>query len=140
MNLLAVGRKVSDGALLLFGFANLGSHALGDMLTEYPHFGTLGHECHVHEHGKSMIMFIAIIHELRKEQMRCKRYTAAVNSKSAIPPGIGNIPFDITRKRRADIHNRSKPSLALFLFNVGQSLINREIAVSLMVELAVFQS
>ena len=85
-----------------------------------------------------MIMTIAVIHELRKIQVRSKRKTAAVNGESAIPLGIGDVLFLVAACiRRADIHERTEACLALFiLFDVLKRTVRGGIVVALVIELA----
>lgn len=120
MNLLAFVGEVSDGFLCFVRSPDFRSHALGDVVAEYPDLCAFGHKNHVHEHGCVVIMTIAVIHELRKIQVRSKRKTAAVNGESAIPLGIGDVLFLVAACiRRADIHERTESCLVLFiLFDV----------------------
>ena len=82
---------------------------------------------------------IAVIHELRKIQMRSNREIAAVYSKTTIAPGVVDVAFCVARIGRADIHNRTEPCLALFFFcDVLKRTVGGGIVITLMIELADF--
>ena len=85
-----------------------------------------------------MITPIAVIHELREVQVRCKRKETAIDGIPTIPLGIGDVLLLVTAcVRRADIHERTESCLALFiLFDVLKRTVRGGIVVALVIELA----
>ena len=80
------------------GLFNLHRHALCDIAAEHPHLLALALQDHPEEDAKAALLWVAFLHELRKQQVRRDGDTVLRHRKPAEIPRPSGIALDIPGK------------------------------------------
>ena len=94
--LLTVFCEIAQTVAFPFGSADLCFHAGGDAVSKYPNLRAFAHQGISKEQPQLTLLGIAVIEELRKEQMRRNGDIALVHSEAAILSSVFDIGGNIS--------------------------------------------
>ena len=89
------------------------------MVTEYPQLGALAEKCIAEKQTQFTLLWIVIIKELRKKQVRSYRDKPGFDCKPTVSSGGSNIVFNISGIRAANIDDWPECTESFFFFFYG---------------------